>query len=434
MERFEELRQQYVDEAREMRQLARILRGQPADDPAGADDFGPGLKAHTVTASAIAPGRVEWLWPGRIPLGMLTLFSGDPKLGKSLVALSVLAAVTRGGSLPGVDGGDGPATAPRGSAILLSAEDDPVRTIVPRLRAAGADLDRVHILSTMLEPESRGFRRRPAARVLAAERMPTASAEDLRAIERRAAALGDCRLIVFDPVSAYLGGRDADVRRALAPLKDMAGRLDAAVVLITHHNKQGAGGTNGKYRVFGSIAYVGVCRANFLFLADPDDPGGRRRLMLDNGGNLAPRQPGLAFVVHDQGEAARVEWLPETIDLDADAALARSGQVSKTGGSGRLARRHACEEWLRGYLAGGPRSTKDCERAAIAAGFNQTLLERARAALAIRSIRMGFGQGASYHLCLPEAVVEPSDHAEAVAGAHAPQFLTSDFRAEHEGA
>jgi hypothetical protein len=361
---------------------------------------------------------------------MLTLFSGDPKLAKSLVALSVLSAVTRGGPLPGGGGGDGPAAAPRGSAILLSAEDDPARTIVPRLLAAGADLDRVHILSTMLEPGSRGFRG-PTAYVPAAERMPTASAEDLRAIERRAAALGDCRLIVLDPVSAYLGGRGADVRRALAPLKDLAGRLGAAVVLITHHNKQGASGTNGKYRVLGSIAHVGVCRANFLFLADPDDPTGRRRLMLDNGGNLAPRQPGLAFVVHDEGEAARVEWLPETIDLDADAALTRAVQIGKSGASGRLGRRHACEEWLRGYLAGGPRPAKECEQAAMAAGFNRGLFERARAALAIRSVRSGFGKGSCCYLCLPETEGEPPDRPDIAVDVHTPPFSTSQSRVEY---
>ena len=113
-----------------------------------------------VSASAIAPDRVEWLWPDRIPLGTLTLFSGDPKLGKSLAAIAVLAAVTRGGPLPGAEA-DGPAVAPRGSAILLSAEDDPARTIVPRLRAAGADLERVHVLATMVEPGIPRVRRRP---------------------------------------------------------------------------------------------------------------------------------------------------------------------------------------------------------------------------------------------------------------------------------
>ena len=131
----------------------------------------------------------------------------------------------------------------------------------------------------------------------------------------------------------------------------MAARLGAAVVLITHHSKHGASGTNGKYRVLGSIAYVGVCRANFLFLQDPDDPTGRRRLMLDNGGNLAPRQPGLAYVIRDDGAAPFCDWLPETIDLDADAALARAVKAGKIGASSRLARRHECQQWLRGYLA-----------------------------------------------------------------------------------
>ena len=68
--------------------------------------------------------------------------------------------------------------------------------------------------------------------------MPTLAAEDLDVIERRAAALGDCRLIVFDPISAYIAGRDSDVRRALTPLRDLAARLGAAVLLITHHSKR----------------------------------------------------------------------------------------------------------------------------------------------------------------------------------------------------
>lgn len=402
----DQLRRAAAEEARQMWQVERILNGLPDDEAHQPDDFDPSPRAQTLPASAIAPENIEWLWPGRIPMGMLTLFSGDPKLGKSLAALSVLAAVSRGGSLPGDT--DEPVAVPRGSAILLSAEDDPARTIVPRLRAAGADLDRVHILSTMLEPEFRGFR----AHVPASHRMPTASAEDLKAIERRAEALGDCRLIVFDPVSAYLGGRDADVRRALAPLNDLAARRNVAVVLITHLGKRGAGGTNGKYRVRGSIDYVGVCRANFLFLADPDDPGGRRRLMLDNGCNLAPRHPGLAFVVEDEGGVARLEWLPETLDLDADAALARAVKSGPSGTGNRLVRRHACEEWLRGYLAGGPRPAGECEQAAIAAGFNRPMLHRARVALAVRSIRTGFGQGSGCWLSLPDAEDQQPDRPE----------------------
>ena len=382
----EDVRRRAASEAQQLWKIDRILGG--ADPTPAAGDFDPSPRARTVAASAVAPARFEWLWPGRIPLGTLTLCSGDPKLGKSLAALSVLAAVSRGGPLPGGGAdGPGPAIAPRGSALLLSAEDDPSRTIVPRLIAAGADLDRIHLLSAMLEPEFRGFTGGPTEHVPACERMPTLSPADLGAIECRAAELGDCRMIVFDPVSAYVGGPGLDVRRVLKPLADMAGRLNAAVVLIAHHNKQGGSGTSGKYRVMGSISYVTVCRANFLFLQDPDDPTGRRRLMLDNGCNLAARQPALVYVVHGTDDAAHIEWLPETIDLDADTALARARKAGTTDFSGVGARRRECEAWLRGHLAGGPRPAKECEQAAAEAGFGGAVLHRARAAIAVRCLR-----------------------------------------------
>ncbi len=291
--------------------------------------------------------------------------------------------MTRGGPLPG-SGAAGPATAPRGSVILLSAEDDPATAIVPRLLAAGAVMERVKILTSIVEPGFDGNPYSPDTQIVACERMPTVHPQDLRVIERQAAELGDCRLIVFDPITAYLGGPDGqrggDTRRVLAPLNDMARRLGAAIVLVTHHNKRGASSANGKYRVLGDIAFVGVCRANLLFLQDPDDPTGDRRLMLDNGRNQGPRQPALAFVIRDDGIGPFCDWSPETIDLDADAALARAVRAARSGASGKGARRRDCEEWLRGYLAAGPRSAKECEQAALGAGFNRSILERARGA------------------------------------------------------
>jgi hypothetical protein len=154
--------------------------------------------------------------------------------------------------------------------------------------------------------------------------------------------------------------------------------------------------------------------------------------MLDNGANLGPKRLGLPYVVHgDEDDVAWVEWLPETDDLDADAALARAGKAGKSGPSGRLARRHACEEWLRGYLADGPKPAKECERAALAAGFNRGLFERARAALAVRTVRSGFGKGACWSLCLPEGESEPLDRPESDAGAHTPQIPASDSRVDY---
>lgn len=126
--------------------------GSDASDAAPARDGAASPAAHVrnvpvkdggdaavvVNLHSVAPRPVEWLWPGRVPLGKVTILSGDPNLGKSFLTLDLAARVSAG--LPWPDG-TGPAA--RGSVILLSAEDDVADTLVPRLVAAGADLSRV---------------------------------------------------------------------------------------------------------------------------------------------------------------------------------------------------------------------------------------------------------------------------------------------------
>ena len=170
----------------------------------------------------VSSREVDWLWVGRVPLGMITMFAGDPKLGKSYVTLAMAAAISRGLSLPSVPLSDMPCRP--GSVILMSAEDDPARTIVPRLTAAGADLAKIHILESVILANG-------------SETLPSLRA-DIDAIMAAAAGLGDCRLIVIDPVSAYLKGvddnRNAVLRSALTPLNRLAERVGAAVVLVSH--------------------------------------------------------------------------------------------------------------------------------------------------------------------------------------------------------
>jgi len=157
---------------------------------------------------------------------MITMFAGDPKLGKSYVTLAMAAALSRGLPLPMGELPDRP-----GSTILMSAEDNPARTIVPRLTAAGADLAKVHLLESVILANG-------------AETLPSLRA-DIDVITAVAAQLGDCRLIVIDPVSAYLKGvddnRNAVLRGVLTPLYRLAERLGAAVVLVSHLRKGGLG-------------------------------------------------------------------------------------------------------------------------------------------------------------------------------------------------
>ena len=104
-------------------------------------------------------------------------------MGKSYVTLSLAAAISRGAPMPFGDVPDGPA-----SVVIMSAEDDPARTIVPRLNAAGADLSKIHTLRSVIQADG-------------TEVMPSLDI-DLRAIEDAAVRLGDCRLILIDPISA----------------------------------------------------------------------------------------------------------------------------------------------------------------------------------------------------------------------------------------
>jgi putative DNA primase/helicase len=89
----------------------------------------------------IKPEPISWLWPGWLAKGKLHIIGGAPGTGKTTIALSFAAIVTRGGVWPDGSGCPGP-----GRVVIWSGEDDPGDTLVPRLMAAGADLSRVHFV------------------------------------------------------------------------------------------------------------------------------------------------------------------------------------------------------------------------------------------------------------------------------------------------
>jgi hypothetical protein len=326
--------------------------------------------------------EIEWLWAGRVPLGMITMFAGDPKLGKSFVTLAMAAALSRGLTLP-----NGNVPAQPGSTILMSAEDDPGRTITPRLAAVGAELSKVHILESVILANG-------------AETLPSLRA-DIDAITAAATRLGDCRLIVIDPVSAYLKGVDdnhnAALRGALSPLKNLAERLAASVVLVSHLTK--AGSANRKHRVLGSIAYVGACRANFLFVPDPQDPTERRVLMLDNGGNVAPPAPALAYTIEDLGQGPRVVWSDTAVPINLDQA--QRMQSAPPAVPERAAERLECDDWLRTLLAEGDKAAVEIFKAGTAAGFTKDQIRRAKYRIGIVARREGFARDGRWSWRLP---------------------------------
>lgn len=340
---------------------------------------------HVVYLSDVAPERLAWLSRGRLAAGKLTVLDGDPGLGKSTLLADWAARVSRGRPLPDGEGG-----APRG-VVLLSAEDGLADTIRPRLEAAGADLSKVVALLTV--PDE--------ANPVGPGRLPAIPA-DLEVIEKLVHD-ADAALVIIDPLMAYLGPdinahRDQDVRRALAPLAQLAERLGVAVVLVRHLNK--AQSAHALYRGGGSIGIIGAARCGLLVAADPDDQ--ERRILAPTKANLARPPAALAFRLEAApgADVARVTWLGESGHTAA-------GLLAEPAGEEERSARDEAEVFLRDVLAGGPVAGKDVQAMARDAGIAVSTLRRARERLGVTTTREGFGPGSRVLWKLPGGPTPP---------------------------
>lgn len=316
----------------------------------------------TVRLSDVQPELLRWLWPGRIALGKLTLLCGDPGLGKSFVTLDLAARVSSGTGWP-----DLPLlpNAP-GSVVLLSAEDDLADTIRPRLDAAGADATRVVAIQAV--------RRRLFTGRMQDDYFDLT--EDLPALETAIQQVSDCRLVIIDPLTAYLGKTDshknAEVRAVLARLFELAARHKVAVLAVTHLNK--ANTLPAIYRAMGSLAFVAAARAVWAVVRDDQDETGRRRLFVPVKNNLGADETGLAYTLEQVGSVARVAWESGAVNMRADDAL---------GGSRRAAVRDDATEFVIATLKanGGDMLSDDLWAAAKAEGISKMTLRRAKEAV-----------------------------------------------------
>ena len=337
------------------------------------------LIANLTCAGDVQPQPISWLWQGRIALGKLTIIAGDPGLGKSLLSVEFAKHVTQGISWP-VDN----TPCPVGDVILLSAEDDLADTIRPRLDATGANPNKVYFLDSIRDVDkdtgdiiNRGFSLK----------------RDISAIEQVLKQKPQTKLIVIDPISAYLGGTDshnnADVRSLLSPLSEMASKRKVAIVAITHLNKGGGQG-NAMYRATGSLAFVAAARAAFIVTKDNDDPD--RRLFLPIKNNIGPDKTGFAYrVVEADNGAAMIEWEDEHVEITADDALFSITAEEKT-------ERQEATEWLKKELEGGSVDSKEIYKSMDACGIAKRTLHRAKQELGVDVYKKDFAKGWAWRL------------------------------------
>lgn len=192
-----------------------------------------------IKMSEIQSQEVVWLWYPFIPYGKLTIIQGDPGDGKTTFVLNIAAKLSKG---EGLDSGmklSEPLT-----VIYQSAEDGLTDTIKPRLEAAGADCENISVIDESIKSLS-----------MIDERLE-------EAIIRTKA-----KLLILDPIQAYLGGsmdmnRANEARDMTKKLASLAEKYRCAIVLVGHMNK--AAGNKAAYRGMGSIDFFAVARSVLL--------------------------------------------------------------------------------------------------------------------------------------------------------------------------
>lgn len=253
-------------------------------------------KANEYTEKAI-----KWLWEGRIPLGQTTIIEGDPGTAKSQLTIALAAHVSSGLNWP-----DG-TVCEAANVLMANAEDPEEEVIVPRLKAAKADLSNVTIIST----SDSGSLTIP---------------DNIDVIHTWAQDKG-VKLFVLDPFEAFLSNavdayRNHHIRRAMRTLEAMAKDLNLAVVIVRHLTKDSQ--RAAIYRGTGSIGVIGAARAGYNVSRDPANPN--RSILTAVKLNWAKPKAALAYRIEEftwptpQGEViatSRIIWDGE-VEVKAD--------------------------------------------------------------------------------------------------------------------
>jgi hypothetical protein len=363
-----------------------------------------------VSLATIKPEATDWLWDQRIPRGAQTISTGWPGVGKSQQQCDIVARTSIGTPWP-----DG-SPCPCGDTIMLTCEDSYAKTVIPRLLAAGANLERVYSL--------------PIIRIDAKTKRAFLLTEDLGELERHLNDLPNAILVTIDPITVFLGtGRInsnsvTDIRGTLAPLSDLAERQNIAIHTVTHPPKTTTSAMNA---FIGSQAFIAASRMAYLTTEEMDEEGKPtgRFLMAMVRSSLGPKLPTLAYRLaqvtvgedHRDGRTivgSYVVWEDGVVDISASAALAAALGAAKGSNDDHTAKAD-CTEFLKTVLADGWVEVANITAEAISAGLlgegkqlkDNKPMRDAKAALKVEVHRDGFGKGARWFWALPGTQWEP---------------------------
>jgi putative DNA primase/helicase len=380
------------------------------------------LNVELLCASDLDPQPISWLCNGWLAQGKVHILGGAPGAGKTTISIALAAIVTTGGVWP--DGSRCPIV---GNVVIWSGEDDPADTLVPRLELAGADRARVYFVDAVREGnEKRSFD----------------PARDVQPLQRKLAEIGEVCLLIIDPIVSAIAGdshKNAEVRRGLQPLADLAAATGCALLGITHFSK-GTGGRDPLERITGSLAFGAVPRVVMVAAKNQEenDGGEDKRLLLRAKSNIGPDDGGFEYqLTQSELKTTPGIWASKTVwgralEGEARDLLASADVNSVDTERGALSDAKA---FLRGILAWGSQPSAEIEKRAMREGYSEATLKRAKKALHIESFKIGGNFGGGKQQWMWE--LPPAEGAQGAQGAqrvqgdqHEHELMKSPLRTE----
>lgn len=337
-----------------------------------------------VNAHDLTPKPTQWHWKGWIAQGKLHLLAGLPGQGKTTIAMSLCATVTQGGLWP-----DGSTCEP-GNVLIWTGEDGLEDSLLTKLMAAGADLSRcTFIKATLRNDKEHSFD----------------PAHDIPLIEKEIEAIGNVKLIVFDPIVSAVAGdshNNTEVRRALQPIVDLANKTQAAVLGITHFGKNQAA-VDPTLRVIGSIAFAAVARAVFIASKLTNSEGVEQGIFAKAKANASNSMGGFEYGIEpiqlERGiETTRIAW-GEATTGSAKELLAAALDGSTESSESDLVK------MLRKVLSHGPVPATDAYSDLEHAGYTTDQVKRASLKLGV--LKKKEGMSGPWIWSLPPAEEDP---------------------------
>lgn len=343
--------------------------------------------------SSVKIGPIEWLWPGWIASGKLHVLAGAPGTGKTTLALALGAILSTGGQWPDET------QAPKADVAIWSGEDDPADTLVPRLIAAGANLNRCHIIRDIISGEMR---------------RPFDPSQDIPHLANFLRKNPTVKLLIVDPVVSAVAGdshKNTEVRRNLQPLVDLAASCNCAVLGITHFSK-GTTGRDPLERVTGSIAFGALARVVFAVAKLANNEDGRR-LFARAKSNIGPDSGGWHYQLNKYELVdyagvitSKVSWCG-AVEGSArellDTAETTEDRKAKTA-------KGEAKDFLLDILADGPVAAEQIISRAKAIGISGRTLNRAKAELKVVSIKPSMDEGWRWSLAPKDAIKAEERH------------------------